>query len=258
MKSVFRTITVYILIFAVLSSLASCSIPSYENSSTASGSQASEVAGFITSARKYDYKGGNVAVLNVENRSDKAYTITIKVYYKDSRGNNIATATTTFDGFPAGYSNNFFFDPNGIFNSFTYDITAVEYKGKSNVGSIVIDNARLTVGSLPQSTFSTLPNSSNIYNVTVMASFEANNISNDRLLYYFECAVITRKGEMYLLDNNRKNTRIDPLTKQNNQRLVVFTDTLWDDVSTFEFPSELEGATVLVSIKSVETCPSYQ
>lgn len=258
MKAVYRTITLPILIFAVLLILASCGIiPSGTETTSTSEESTAEAAGFITNARKYDYNENNVAVLNVENKSDSAYTINIKLYYKDSQGNNIGTDNATFEGFPPGYSNNFFFEPGKKFSSFSYDITAVKCKNKSIADSIEVENARLTVDKLPKSTFSSTPNSSNIYHVTIMAGFDTKNISNTSLLYYYECAVINRRGEMYLLDNNRKCTIIDPLSTKGELRIVDFTDILWEDADSFEFPSELEGADVLVSIKSVEVCPAY-
>ena len=57
---------------------------------------------FTAKEKTYDYNGANVSILQVENLSDTAYTVTITGKFKDSNGNVLKTESKTFEGFPGG------------------------------------------------------------------------------------------------------------------------------------------------------------
>jgi len=76
---------------------------------------------------------GNVMILNIENKSDEAYTITIKAKYLDSAGNVIGTEDRTFEGFAANWSNYFVFAPGYEFDKFTFDFSAKKYNAETYV-----------------------------------------------------------------------------------------------------------------------------
>ena len=75
----------------------------------------------------------NVVILNVENKSNEAYTITIKGNYLDASGNVIKTETKTFEGFAANWSNYFVFAPSIKFDKFTFEFSAKKYSGETYV-----------------------------------------------------------------------------------------------------------------------------
>ena len=76
---------------------------------------------------------GNVMILNIENKSDEAYTITIKAKYLDSAGNVIGTEDRNFEGFAANWSNYFVFAPGYEFDKFTFDFSAKKYNAETYV-----------------------------------------------------------------------------------------------------------------------------
>lgn len=94
---------------------------------TISGTQS---GGFLVSEKKYDFEGNNLVVLNVENKTDKNYSIAIKGTYLDENGETLKEETITFEGFTAGWKNNFFFVPNIPFDRFSYTLETTEYAGE--------------------------------------------------------------------------------------------------------------------------------
>lgn len=82
---------------------------------------------FVVSEKKYDYNGANLELLYVENQTNRHYNVTIKGRYLDESGNTIKEEIQTFEGFPAGWSNNFIFYPRAAFDSFTYAVETEEY-----------------------------------------------------------------------------------------------------------------------------------
>lgn len=94
---------------------------SAENSGTAAGGS------FVVSDKTYAYGENNIAVLHVENQTDKNYSITLNGTYLDKNGEVLQEETKTFAGFAAGWQNNFFFIPGIAFDKFTYTLETTEY-----------------------------------------------------------------------------------------------------------------------------------
>ena len=82
---------------------------------------------FVVSDKKYAYNDANLVLLNVENKTDRHYNVTIKGKYLDENGETIQEETQTFEAFPSGWSNNFIFYPKIAFDSFTYELETEEY-----------------------------------------------------------------------------------------------------------------------------------
>lgn len=83
--------------------------------------------GFVVRDKKYDYEGNNLVVLNVENQTDKNYSVTITGTYLNKNGEILKEETKTFTGFAAGWQNNFFFVPEIAFDRFTYTLQTEKY-----------------------------------------------------------------------------------------------------------------------------------
>ena len=96
---------------------------------TVSGTQ-TQSGGFLVSEKKYDFDGNNLVVLNVENQTDKNYSIAIHMTYLDESGVILQEETKTFEGFAAGWKNYFFFLPEIAFDRFSYTLQAEEYDGE--------------------------------------------------------------------------------------------------------------------------------
>ena len=81
---------------------------------------------FVVSDKKYAYNDANLVLLNVENKTDRHYNVTIKGKYLDENGETIKEEEQTFEAFPAGWSNHFIFYPKIAFDSFTYELETEE------------------------------------------------------------------------------------------------------------------------------------
>ena len=90
---------------------------------------------FVTMYKTYTYKGHDVAIIKLENHTTQNYTVTINAKYLDADGNELKTETQTFEGFPSGWENHFFFNPGIRFSNFTYTLTAQEFSGECGVNS---------------------------------------------------------------------------------------------------------------------------
>ncbi len=87
-------------------------------------------SGFVVSDKMYDFEGNNLVVLNVENKTNKNYYLYIYAQYLDEDGNVLKEETRKFEGFAAGWKNNFFFTPEIPFAKFSYKMETKEYTGK--------------------------------------------------------------------------------------------------------------------------------
>ncbi len=82
---------------------------------------------FVVNQKKYDYKGGNIELLHVENKTNNHLNITINGKYLDKDGKVIKEETQKFGAFPSGWSNYFIFHPRCAYDSFTYVLETEEY-----------------------------------------------------------------------------------------------------------------------------------
>ena len=93
-------------------------------------SQSTEVEGeFTIKVKTYDFRGNNIAILNVKNGTNKNYTVTVKGSYLDESGNVLGTETQTLDQYSSGYEGYFFFEPKMAFADFQYEIETEESDG---------------------------------------------------------------------------------------------------------------------------------
>ena len=86
----------------------------------------------LVKEKKYDYNGGNVMILNIENQTDKDLTLTVSAKYLNSNGNVIKTETRKVEGFPANYRNYVVFQPGIKFDKFTYEVKTESFNGTAN------------------------------------------------------------------------------------------------------------------------------
>ena len=102
------------------------SAPAVESSS-GDTSNAPVSGEFVVSDKKYAYNDANLVLLNVENKTDRHYNVTIKGKYLDENGETIKEEGQTFEAFPAGWSNHFIFYPRIAFDGFTFELETEAY-----------------------------------------------------------------------------------------------------------------------------------
>lgn len=93
--------------------------------------------GFLIKDKKYTYKSKNVVILNVENQTNKNYTVSIVGKYLDKDGNVLKTETQTSDQYSANYQGYFLFAPDIVFDSFVYTFETAPSNGPFYAKDIV-------------------------------------------------------------------------------------------------------------------------
>lgn len=96
---------------------------------------------FSVSGKRYtDADGaGDVVVLDVRNVSSEAQSLTIRAQYLSRSGIPLKEETRTFDGFAAGWSNSFLFEPGIEFYSFAYTVESAPYGGSCLAELVDVD-----------------------------------------------------------------------------------------------------------------------
>ncbi len=75
------------------------------------------------------YKDVSIAILDITNKTDKHYSVTIHGNYLDKDGNVLMTETQEWDQFASGWQKYFLFRPGMAFDKFTYTIETAEFEG---------------------------------------------------------------------------------------------------------------------------------
>lgn len=94
---------------------------------------------FVVSDKKYDYDGKNIVIMNVENTSDKAYSIEITASYKSAGGKSIKSEVISFEGFAPNWSNYFVLNPQISFDEFEFELKATPYSGPVLADKVHLD-----------------------------------------------------------------------------------------------------------------------
>ena len=156
-----KVLTVALLLAVVLIAFAGCSEngessdlnlyseASYDNESRfvpGEESKAGEVSDeevltgeFVVKDKKYTFEGNDLAIVSVENQTNKNYSVTITGMYLDKDGNALKTESQTFDQYSAGYSGYFLFKPDMQFDKFTYEFKPEETGGPFYAKDIVFN-----------------------------------------------------------------------------------------------------------------------
>ena len=126
-----KTFIILLAVLMLAAAITACSdIPADTTPADTTPSGMEKSGEFVVTGEKYVYKNKDVLLLKVDNQTDKNYDVTAVVHYFDAEGNEIKTQKQTFAGWASGYQNNFFFQPNITFETFTYDLDLKEVGGE--------------------------------------------------------------------------------------------------------------------------------
>lgn len=92
--------------------------------------------GFVVKEKKYVYGENNVVLLNIENKTDKDYTLTVDGTYYAENGDVLKTETQTFEDYVAGYRGYFLFDPGMAFDSFGFTLSYEDFTGEARLSNV--------------------------------------------------------------------------------------------------------------------------
>ncbi len=231
--------------------------------------------GFSVKERKYTYLDTGVVLLNVENKTQKNYNLTIRGTYLDENGAVIGEETKTFEGFAAGWQNYFMFWPEFMFDKFTYKIEVEEFTGECVASKMKIQwvpgkvikvfSAHLLArpsGDVPSGGFEKYP--------TLSVPLRFTNEGELPMNMYFHYIVLDSKGEIYFIKyldsalfesigaGKMRNPMMAtyPPKEEDEKQLEIAYSLDKDDI---EMPERLkDGFTILVAVTSAEWDPSWQ
>lgn len=215
---------------------------------------------FSLKEKKYDYNGANVTILQVENKSEQAYTITITGKFKDTNGNTVKTESKTFEGFPAGWSNYFVFQPGVKYSSVAWDINAAVFTGNVVAdlfevgGSAYCTEKRVSVDANGNMVYILTPEIIKTLKEVVAVEINYGPLKNKYdlpLSIMVDTVLFDSNGKIIHIGNSAKT---DFTNKDYDSYFTVFyniTDILWTDKDKFAMPDNLKNANGIVALTSV-------
>lgn len=203
---------------------------------------------FVVNEKKFDYKDANLMVLNIENKTNKNFNVAIIGQYLDENGKTLKEETVTFEGFAAGWENNFFFVPEISFDRFTYTLQVKEYDGECLAQLFTpfcrLDETADDIGTVAE------PNV--VSGVAVHYGFDYKQIPRT-LTVYTRILVITEQGEVFAhLDFSKwgASAWYPDWAGEKTTKAKMFY--IFPDQNNPVWPEELKGNnTVLFSITGV-------
>lgn len=217
---------------------------------------------FIVKDKKYDYNGNDVAILEVENKSQQAYTITITGKFKDSSGKVLKMESKTFEGFPAGWKNNFVYQPGIKYSSVSWELKAVDFSDDTVAQYLHHGNTVSITTNLGFSDGSgkyIYPSAENPFDtltqyVSVFVHYKWIYVENIEMLNFSsELVLLDEKGNINSIVTPGKKLNFDRKKEDqySNSFPLFVTDVLWENKEEYKLPSAFQSFTGIVSITSV-------
>ena len=210
-----------------------------------------EENGFLISEKTYKYGDDNVLILNVENKTEKAYTVVITAKFFDDNGEAVKNITKIFEGFPKGYKNYFVFSPETAFKNYEYKVRTKPYD-KETYANYLSAGTAVKVTPIPMGE----DLDGNMYDkprVSLLMRFplECNYPNEETLLYSADFVVFDNKGEIFMIDSKLQEANItySPDGNTVTRAHMLPEDVEWDG---FKLPENLKGdLSGLVAFKDV-------
>ncbi|MBQ8523259.1 MAG: S-layer homology domain-containing protein [Clostridia bacterium] len=188
----------------------------------------------VVKEKKYDYKGVNVMIMNIENQTDKNLTLTISAKYLNSNGGVIKTETRKVEGVPANYRYYVVLQPGIKFDKFTYEVKTESFSGTAYAKYLTWDSKTTATrwacplkpggGSYPDGQ----------ERAAVLFEVRHNCSYNVPLCVHYDEVFFDKNGEIYHI--GKIYTTLSDYGEKH--RPCTFHDILYKD---FTFPEELKG-----------------
>lgn len=125
-----KLFTLFALITAALLFMFSCNkVEITNNPDDIYDEEKTDSSGLLVKEKTYPYGENDVLLLSVNNPTDKNLSITINVSYFDNENNLLKEDVRTYDQMYSGGGNNFIFNPQISFDSYSYSVLTKEYNG---------------------------------------------------------------------------------------------------------------------------------
>lgn len=162
--------------------------------------------GIAVRERKYSYRETNLMILQVENTTDRAYSVTVSGTFFDESGNALGTASKTFEEFAAGHQRYFLFRPGFAFERFEYEVETTKHSGDCPAALLTAEFVGLRQGYAPSyetTSLKTVP--------TILGGMTVRNdskVSLDIGIQYL--IVFDENGEIFSISTSGTAQNIEP------------------------------------------------
>ena len=210
---------------------------------------------FNVSEKKYTFKGNNVMLLNVENTSDKAYSIEITASYKSAGGKIIKSEMISFEGFAPNWSNYFVLNPQISFDEFEFELKATPYSGPVLADKVHLDTEHpLCISVLLQDEIGfildkkhiTVATEKDIKKGTIIYELTSYVTSPTPITFWSTAVAFNSKGEIVAIAPDRMHYKIDNDKEQFSRKGLASLDI---DTSDIEM---LKGVTSIGCLLSID------
>ena len=167
---------------------------------------------FVVKDKKYTFEGNDLVIVNVENQTNKIYSVTITGTYLDKNGNVLQTETQTFDQYYPGFSQYFLFEPGMAFDKFTYTFDAKEshdpicLKGIGLKYNGIKHSAGMIYEEIAKGNYTKYP--------TILASYSGEHTGTTEVNIWVKWLLVNESGE--ILFSFDRNVRFYPGDKYEN------------------------------------------
>lgn len=215
---------------------------------------------FSVKEKKYEHNGANVAILQLENKTDAAYTVTLTGKFKDASGNVIKTESQTFDGFPAKWSNYFVFLPGIKYDKMDIELSVKEYRKKTLAEHIKISGGAGTTRKrwMPSDgngnvVYPTSPEeeakSKKVVSLFFNVYDQVKNTYSEPLYVSDRSVFFDSNGDICAISSATAIAKIDP--GDCSFGAFALTDVLWENADEYVVPTELQNVTGICALISV-------
>jgi len=212
---------------------------------------------FYVKDKKYSYKGNDILILNVENKTEENYTLNIMVTYFDESGKVLKKEGKIFEGFASGWGNHFLFQPNITFDDYEYKFSFDKFEGVTIADKVSMEFTGIREGkglienliypNVPedQSDISFYPRLSGLYTIShTYNEQESRYLAFDMYIIFFDengeiCRVANKKGDDVISEKIYEGSSV-----------IYYNE---EDPSKLNLPDSLKGEiTCIFSIDSVK------
>ncbi len=124
-------------------------IPFEKTSEFAPTGEESTGGGIVIRERKYSYHETDLMILQVENTTDRAYSVTVSGTFYDENGEELGTASKTFEEFAPRHQRYFLFQPGFVFEKFEYKVETTKHSSDCPAALLTAEFAGLREGYAP-------------------------------------------------------------------------------------------------------------
>lgn len=213
--------------------------------------------GFVVRDRKYAYEGNDLVILNVENQTNQNYTVTINGAYLDESGEVLKEETQTFEGFEAGWQNYFLFQPNIVFDRFTYTLETEAYTGECIAARLEFGWVEELLEIVGPAITSYDDNGSAVWEPQkeLYADLFFTVHGTMPMEFCSRCIVLDSQGEIFTINSNWITTVLPP--EETHEKAMILMEGLPSDEAAPIPEAVQDGFSILLAIKGAKWDPTW-